>query len=78
MRYIKVKLSDSSKIVAKIILEKNRIIIEAKKDNMRLFLKELIDKWKCERDMKDAEVFKQIPFISSQLSRVYFSNIINE
>ena len=78
MKYIRVKLSGSPKVVAKIILNEGRITIEATKDIMRISLKEMIDKWKCERDMKDAEIFNVIPFISSNLSRLYFSNIISK
>ena len=78
MKYIKVKESGKTGITAKIILEKGKIIVEAKKDNTRLFLRGLIDKWKLDHDLKDAEVFKRLPDLVSYCSRLFFSNIINE
>ena len=78
MKYIKVKQSGSSEIIAKIVLDKSRIIVEAKQDNIRLFLRELIDKWKLNHDMKDAEIFGKLPDLVSYCSRLFFSNVINK
>ena len=78
MKYIKVKESGNSKITAKIILDKSKIIIEAEKDNTRLFLRELIDKWKLDHNMKDIEIFEKLPDLVSYCSRLFFSNVINK
>lgn len=78
MKYIRVKESGNKKDIAKIVLEEGRIIIESKDDNQIVSLRELINKWKLTYDMKDFEVFKEIPAITSHYSRLFFSNIITK
>ena len=78
MKYIRVRESGNTRDIAKIILEDRVITIESKDDSKIVLLRELIGKWKLNYDMKDFEVFKEIPSITSNYSRLFFSNIITK
>ena len=78
MKYIRVRESGNTKDVARIILKDRVITIESKDDSKIVLLRELISKWKSNYDMKDFEVFKEIPSITSHYSRLFFSNIITK
>lgn len=77
MRYIKVRFAEE-KDTGKIILKKNKIMVEASNKRTKEFLEELIVKWKQREKLNDKKLFELIPGITSYYSRLFFSNIIEE
>lgn len=77
MKYIKVRFAEE-KDVGRIILKKNRIIVEANNKRTKEFLRELINNWRKREKLSDKKLFEIIPEITSHYSRMFFSNIIEE